>query len=70
LSSASRRSIGGAGVGTGDSGDGDRTTTRAAGGACKQIFDDVPNTRRALIELGVDQRIVVGAAEPKDGPVA
>jgi hypothetical protein len=26
--------------------------------------------RRALIELGVDQRIVVGAAEPKDGPVA
>jgi hypothetical protein len=70
LSSASRRSIGGAGVGTGDSGDGDRTTTRAAGGACKQIFDDVPNARQALIELGVDQRIVVGAAEPKDGPVA
>jgi hypothetical protein len=62
--------IGGAGVGTGDSGDGDRTTTGAAGGGCKQIFDDVPNTRRALIELGVDQRIVVGAAEPKDGPVA
>jgi hypothetical protein len=63
--------IGGEGVGTGDSGDGDRTTTGgAAGGGCKQIFDDVPNTRRALIELGVDQRIVVGAAEPKDGPVA
>ena len=34
--------IGGAGVGTGDSGDGDRTG--AAGGGCKQIFDDVPNT--------------------------